>query len=96
MGELVFVLELLKNSLEVLLPGFQALPGRVLLADPLNCLFQFLLDRTNSLFVLFKLPAAPHKVDEEQDHSVVVMVAGIPGYLCRFLIFLRTEVVFEP
>ena len=89
------MLQFLESFFQVLFAGFQAFPWRVLLADPLDGLLQFLLNLLNRFLLPFEVPAAPDKVDEEQDDSAVVMVACFSGYLCYSLVLLRAKVVFH-
>lgn len=93
MGKFVFLLKIFESSFKVLFAGFQALPWRVLFADPLDGLIQFLLNLLDGFFRLFKVPACPYKVDKQQDDSAVMMVTGISRYLRYLFVFLRIEVV---
>ena len=75
MGKFVFMLKLIESFFKILLTGSQAFTGRILLADLLDCLLQFLFNLFNRFLLLFEVPAGPDKVYEEQDDSAVVMVA---------------------
>lgn len=89
------VLKLFQGLYEFLVLARKAGSRRVLFGDVRNSLLEELLDLVGAFGLLLKPSAGLDKVDEEDKHSVVVEIAGLPRNRRHLLHLAIAQIVFE-